>query len=507
MDCKYNRFVSSKIKFLNLIKISFILKSEKSKVLSSVEGHLNCILHTMDLYRKFPAFWSFIFFALGIIASLKSYFFVPFIFVVPAYLLRKTPFVLLFFLILGSVRTLPIKIFLHDLSGIEGKKIDCELHINTMKRGNISTIFIGDKKIRTQLYVFISNAPLLAPGTEIRAEGVLKRKVKRRCHYLPSPYHISDTCFYLLIEDWSYKEPGLKGKMREKLFDFIKRASWNKQNESLLMAFLGGRRYSLSRETKESFKKAGIYHLLALSGLHIGILGVVTELLLTFLRIPRPFSGILATIMLTLYTLTVGIRPSLLRALILAVVLMLSISISRKHISLNALGVAGFVSLLFNPLWIMDLGFQLSYLATFGILLVLPLLQFPKLSKFPRMIGLSLGISASAQIFTSPLISYTFGEIPLLAPIANLFAIPLLMTIFAEFILLLIFSHTFLSLPIKATLNFFLTVFSYLLIWIEELNPPVIHARLKPLTAFLLYLGIGLILFLMRKLFKEISSL
>jgi len=457
----------------------------------------------MELYRKYPALFSFLTFALGILLSLKFGVIIGTFFLIPGFLMRKTPFILLLFIVLGSLRTIPLKMTDKLLEEIEGKRIVCDIETKWSKRGRVKAILVQNKKIKTNFDVILRNCPNLPSGTKIGAEGTIKKIKRRKCRYLMGPFSHGDTCWTFFIEGWHEENAGLERALRQRLLNFISNSCWNEQNEALLLAFLAGRRDYLSRNTKKNFKKLGIYHLLALSGLHLGILWMVAEVLLTFLRIQKPYSGFIATLILAFFVITVGIRPSLMRALFLTSVLVFSYSFSRKHISLNALGVAGFISLLYDPTWVMNVGFLLSYLATSGILLALPLLRFKNLPKFFRMVAFSLSISTVAQISTFPLVAFAFREIPLSGPLANLLTIPLLTLILAESVLLLLFSTTFLRTPLTAILNFLLTLFSKLLNLSEKINPPVIHMKLASWTIFLLYLGIGILFLLIKKLAKN----
>lgn len=459
----------------------------------------------MHLYRRYPALWAFLFFGLGILFSLKYSPWISLLLVLPSIILRKTPILLLFFITLGAFRTLPHSISHKSLVKLRDRRVQYEIRILKRKEGEILSLALDGKKITIPERVLLANAPPLSPGTAIKIEGRMRRRPRRSHHLFNSDPFEKDSLFSIIVENWDYLDQGILGKLRTKLENYVREVTWNSQNRMLLMAFLAGVRRGLRGDIKEAFKKSGIYHTLALSGLHLGIIGGVTESVFSLSRIQRPLSGILTVIVLGVYAKTVGIRPSLMRALIFFAVFILSFSLSRRHSSINALGVAGLLSLLYSPFWILDLGFQLSYLATFGILSALPYLRLRNLPKTLRLLFLSLGISISAQLFTAPILASTFGRIPLLGPLSNLIAVPLLTLILTESLILLIFFQTPLRFPLEALLNFLLSSFWYSLKFLNRLDLPLMYVKISTIQALVCYLFLGCLLAMLGRLRGRLS--
>ncbi|GLV48143.1 DNA internalization-related competence protein ComEC/Rec2 [Thermus sp. LT1-2-5] len=167
------------------------------------------------------------------------------------------------------------------------------------------------------------------------------------------------------------------------------------------------------------FQRAGLAHLLALSGLHVGFL-VGAFLLLPLGR----WRYLLALLLLPFYLWLAGPSPSLVRASLMAGLSLLGLFLGLGAAGvLQALGLALFFQLLLTPHALLSLGLQLSYLAVLGLALVLPALARPQ--------GLSgyllhtLAATLAAQIFLVPLLLHAFGFMPLLSPLTNLLALPL----------------------------------------------------------------------------------
>ncbi len=174
-------------------------------------------------------------------------------------------------------------------------------------------------------------------------------------------------------------------------------------------------------ETYVWFQKAGLAHLLALSGLHVGFLVGSLVLLLTPLG---QWRYLLALLALPLYLWLAGPTPSLVRASLMAGLSLLGLFLGLGAAGvLQALGLALFLQLLWLPQSLLSLSLQLSYLAVLGIALALPPLRPP-----PTFRGYLVGTllaSLGAQALLAPLLLHRFGFLPLLSPLSNLLALPL----------------------------------------------------------------------------------
>ncbi len=207
--------------------------------------------------------------------------------------------------------------------------------------------------------------------------------------------------------------PDPRGPFRERLGQGLSPPS----REVLEGLVLGDKRGL--EEAYALFQRAGLAHLLAVSGLHVGFLvGAVALLPLGRWRY------LLALLLLPLYLLLAGPSPSLVRASLMAGLSLLGLFLGLGGAGvLQGLGLALFLQLLLRPEAWLSLGFQLSYLAVLGLALVLPALRPPP---GPRgyLLG-GLAASLAAQAFLAPLLLHRFGFLPLLGPLTNLLALPL----------------------------------------------------------------------------------
>lgn len=204
---------------------------------------------------------------------------------------------------------------------------------------------------------------------------------------------------------------------------------------ALLSALLLGSRGLLSLEEKEAFREAGVAHLLALSGLHVGILVAGGWFLLRLLRLPRAWRYFLLIPAVGLYVLIGGLRVSLLRAAVMFGVVGVFWMLWERGLvakawldPLQGLSLAAFIVLLIWPWSALDAAFQLSFSATAGIVLLLPSWTDSalrrRLPRVPRYFLDLVVVSACAQLGVLPFLTSTFGYLASYGLLANLVLIP-----------------------------------------------------------------------------------
>lgn len=183
----------------------------------------------------------------------------------------------------------------------------------------------------------------------------------------------------------------------------------------LLAGILFGTRASLSRELTDAFITTGTIHIIALSGQNLSIFtGTLATWLASF--VSRRIASLLIIFIFVWFLWFVGPSPSLVRAVIMGSLTLLSVIFGRRNLSLLSLILAVAIMLVLNPLWITDLGFQLSVLATLGIILF----GSPKGTKSMwSWIQDELRITLAAQLLTTPLIFFHFHRLSIIAPLTN----------------------------------------------------------------------------------------
>ncbi|MGB6606210.1 MAG: DNA internalization-related competence protein ComEC/Rec2 [Atribacterota bacterium] len=192
----------------------------------------------------------------------------------------------------------------------------------------------------------------------------------------------------------------------------------------LLVGMLLGEKSFIPADLKEVFTEAGIMHILAVSGLHVGIIAMALLFFLSMLRLPKKPKLLILISILIMYASITGFRPSVLRATIMFILLIGGKLINRSRNLNISLFFAAFLILLSNPLILYDAGFLLSFIVTFFIINLAPILQ-ELFSKIVVWIKNPLAVSTAAWIGIFPLSAYFFTKVSMISIVSNIFIIPL----------------------------------------------------------------------------------
>ncbi len=207
----------------------------------------------------------------------------------------------------------------------------------------------------------------------------------------------------------------------------IRRAMPADEARACLVGLLLGDRSEMDPEIVQNFARSGTIHVLAVSGLHVALLAAVVFVPLVRLR-ARP--RVVATlVVLWSYGALTGFAPSIARAVIMATIVLIGRLLERPPTGLNTLAASAVVLLLIDARQPFDLGFQLSFCAVAGLLILAPEIarwtaRWPG-RRWAGWLYDALGLSVAAQLATLPVVVATFGRVPLAASLANLVVVPL----------------------------------------------------------------------------------
>lgn len=246
---------------------------------------------------------------------------------------------------------------------------------------------------------------------------------------------------------------------RIKIQEVLKLYNFSSDQLAIINALLLGQKQELSSDLRNNYTKAGAIHILAISGLHIGIITLLLNYLFKWLLLfknGKIYRGILVTLLLWSFACLTGLSPSVIRATTMFTFVVIGKSISQNQPIEFSLISSMLCILLIHPMLIFNVGFQLSYLAVFGIVWIQPIFQkiwSPRnwiLNKFWQLTTVSI----AAQIATLPISLYYFHQIPGLFLISNFIIIP-----FLGLILGLGFALIFLAL-LDLLPNLFVTIYA-----------------------------------------------
>ncbi len=235
-------------------------------------------------------------------------------------------------------------------------------------------------------------------------------------------------------------------RLRSKLTGILKGQSLDKENFALISALVLGYDQYLSDDIKEWYSNAGAMHILCVSGLHVGIIYLVMTFLMKFWNVrSRRWNAVKVLFVIFtiwIYALITGLEPAVMRASVMFTMVAFGKLLQRKSRIYNTLAASAFLMLLMNPDMLFWVGFQMSYLAVFGIVWLQPEISkwWRPSNKMLQYVWDLIAVSLAAQLILFPLLLFYFHKISLVFFITNLFAIPMATVVIYLTLLLLALS-------------------------------------------------------------------
>lgn len=263
---------------------------------------------------------------------------------------------------------------------------------------------------------------------------------------------------------------------REKVLALYRDLGFETDELAVLSALTIGDKAELSDSIVESYSVSGASHILALSGLHIGLL---YALLFFVIRFPGRWGkaglalrSVVILLLLWCFAFFTGFSPSVIRSVSMVTLLAVASVIGRKNLSINTLAATAFLMLLCNPVWLFDVGFQLSFLAVAAILYFQPVIY--NLVKVKRRVSKYvwgiMSVSIAAQLGTAPLVILYFSRFSTHFLLTNLVVIPLVsLILYTSVAMLLLTPFPFIQSGVAWVVNLFLTVLNSFIRWVEHL--------------------------------------
>lgn len=226
---------------------------------------------------------------------------------------------------------------------------------------------------------------------------------------------------------WIYKVSYL---LRDRLIEKLKKFFITRNELAVASALLVGFEDYLDPEIIQAFSSTGALHVLSVSGMHVGLVYLFLSWMLFFLdkkRVTLIIKYIVLLLFIWFYALITGFSPSVLRSVVMVSLIIAAKLWKRDSHPLNAMLASAFLLLCINPFYITEVGFQLSYLAVFGIVYLHPILKqiYVAPNRIVHWIWELTSVSLTAQLMTFPLGLLYFHQFPLLFLISNLIIIPL----------------------------------------------------------------------------------
>lgn len=305
---------------------------------------------------------------------------------------------------------------------------------------------------------------------------------------------------------------GFAQKLRAQIIEKLKKTKLKKDERAIIQALVLGERKEIDKELYREYAATGTVHILAVSGLHVGVFYIILAFL--FRPLKRGKYGTLIHLLLIVlllwgFALLSGLSPSVSRAVTMFSLFAVAKLFNRDTNTLNTLFLSFFLLLVINPLWLFQVGFQLSYLAVFFIVWLQPLFYKITYTKYGvlRKVWTIASVTLCAQIGVLPFSLYYFHQIPGLFLLANIVVLPFLTLLMCGGILIVLLAFLEM-LPdwFAESYNFLIEMLNGFIHWVagkENFLITDIHfSTLKVLGTY--FLIVALALFLKKRNYRRL---
>lgn len=297
--------------------------------------------------------------------------------------------------------------------------------------GNIMVYVAKDSMARGIHYgdrITFTESPAVVPGpknpNEFDYAAYLENKgIYHQMFLRTGRYEIKHDAGGSPIQAFAYR-------VRNELLRLFRDAGMDGREYGVAAALMIGYSDLLDADQREAFAGAGAMHILCVSGLHVGIIFILADKLFFFLRKRKQgiwLRPVLILLVIWFYALITGLAPSVMRASLMFTLVTIGGALNRRSHIINSISASAFVLMLINPAIIFEVGFQLSYAAVLGIVLLQPHFQklFIPANKFEKYLWSIITVSLAAQIATGPISLFYFHQFPNYFLLTNLIVIPL----------------------------------------------------------------------------------
>lgn len=366
-----------------------------------------------------------------------------------------------------------------------GEIIDLPLQKNQSIACEVNLTYPVDKRVMLYLEPD-SRSKYLEPGDELLVKANMQpfknlgnpnqfdyERFMRNKGFCGSAYVSANSWFKTGRRSSSIKTIALR--VRAKMLNLYKDFNFDNDAYSFISAITLGYKADLTDDLKEAFRASGTSHVLAVSGLHVGIVYLIIISLFFFIsKRGKLFflKQLLVLLCLWGYVFITGLPVSVVRAAIMLSLIGIGSIFNKQGFTYNTLAVAAFFTLIINPFYLFDVGFQLSFAAVFSILFFQPKLSslYTPNNKAVEYIWSLFTVSLAAQIGIFPLVLYYFGTFPTYFFITNLLVLPLIAIIIYSAVLL-----TLLSLLTFLNIGFLQFIYNGTIVFLELLIKSVLQ--------------------------------
>lgn len=311
--------------------------------------------------------------------------------------------------------------YIVDVLKVDDVKVSGKLLLNIQKDSLQNTITVDD--------VLMSKASIQDVNSTLNPHQFdYKAYLEKR--YV---YHqlVTSRPFLMLVDTTDHTFFGYADTFRRKINTQLRASNFKGDELAIINALLLGQRQDISPEIFNSYSQSGAIHILAVSGLHIGLILLILQRIfkpIEFLKNGRFIKASIIVLLLWSFAIIAGLSASVTRAVMMFSIVAIGMNLKRPTNIYNTFAISVFILLLIKPMFLFDVGFQMSYLAVISIVIIQPLLQKfwkPK-HKIVSNFWQIFTVTIAAQLGVLPISLYYFHQFPGLFFVSNLIIIPAL---------------------------------------------------------------------------------
>lgn len=310
--------------------------------------------------------------------------------------------------------------YIAEITALNGEKTSGKILVNISKDNSSTALNVDDILLVNTAFeeIFTPKNPYGFDYAEFMSEQGIYRQIHLRKESI------------LVTSQGRTTLEGIAHRFRQKLTQKLHENNFSQETSAIINALLLGQKQDVSSETYQNYAAAGVIHILTVSGLHVGILMLILQFLFkpldTHFKKGKNIKMVIIIVLLWIFGLIAGFSPSVTRSVTMFSFLMVALHLKRPTSTFNSLASSALVLLVLNPNTLFNIGFQLSYLAVWGILAFNSVFQkvYRPRTFIDKSVWGNLTVSLSAQIGVLPLTLYYFHQFPGLFLLANLIIIP-----------------------------------------------------------------------------------
>jgi len=275
-----------------------------------------------------------------------------------------------------------------------------------------------------------------------------------------------------------FKKAGLAIKQR---IIYVVNKSLPRQQAALLNGMLIGEKKELGEKVEEVFSDAGLTHIMAVSGANIAFIILPFAFVFKKIGVRQPVANSIIILILILFVFVTGFSASVVRAVIMAIILLMGGILKRESDIVTSMAFAALILAAYNPLLIFDVGFQLSFAATISLVLIYKKLKERiKLKHIPEIVTDTLLLSLSAQIGVLPITAFYFNKISLISIFSNILVAPTLQIITILGSVMAVVGQF--SIKLSGMIGYINTVFLSFILFVSKISAQIPYSTITVTT-------------------------